>query len=140
MAPTIKDIALEAGFFIATVSRAMAGEKGITPVTRKRILAIAGQLNYYPNLRARGLVAKKSDVIGIIIARTSEYAFSNPFYIEVLKGIGKKVRESGQYLLLSLSEEENYGLRIQEVWKMKAPMVLIPGDLKGKNYQRRRWQ
>ena len=113
MAPTIKDIALRAGVSIATVSRAMTGEKGMARETRERIVAIAERLHYYPNLQARGLVAKKSNVIGIVIPRNSEFTFSNPFYIEVLKGIGRKVRESGQYLLIAFSEEGSYAKMYQ---------------------------
>ncbi len=147
MAVTIKDIARQAGVSVATVSRTLTGKEGMSAETRERILQISKSLNYYPNLRARGLVAKKPDVLGIVIPRTSEFTFSNPFYAEVLKGIGKKARELGQYLLFSFQEEEGYaqmfqhGLaagiivvanriddpRLQEAWKMKVPVVLIPG-------------
>ena len=147
MAATIKDIALEAKVSVATVSRTLTGKGGTSEENRTRILEIAKNLNYYPNLRARGLVAKKPDVLGIVIPRTSEFAFSNPFYAEVLKGIGKKARESGHYLLFAFQGEEGYarmvqhGLaggiivvanriddpRLQEAWKMKIPIVLIPG-------------
>jgi len=149
MTATIRDIALQAEVSIATVSRAMNREYGVGPETRERILEIAKRLNYYPNLQARGLVAKKPDVFGIVIPQTSEFAFSNPYYAEILKGIGEKARESGQYLLFSFSGEGGYarmyqhGLaagivvlanriddpKIEEAWKMKVPMVLIPGCL-----------
>ncbi|MBU1206965.1 MAG: LacI family transcriptional regulator [Proteobacteria bacterium] len=147
MAATIKDIAREAGVSVATVSRALTEKDGMSEETRECILQIAKNLNYYPNLQARGLVAKKLDVLGIIIPRTSEFAFSNPFYAEILKGIGKKAREDGQYLLFSFAGEDSYarmyqhGLAagiivvanriddplIEEAWKMKIPLVLIPG-------------
>lgn len=147
MAATIKDIAREAGVSVATVSRALTEKDGMSEETRECILQIAENLNYYPNLQARGLVAKKLDVLGIIIPRTSEFAFSNPFYAEILKGIGKKAREDGQYLLFSFAGEDSYarmyqhGLAagiivvanriddplIEEAWKMKVPIVLIPG-------------
>lgn len=145
---TIKDIAREGGVSIATVSRVMNKEEGVGVETYERILAIAKRLNYHPNLQARGLVGKKPNAIGIVIPRTSEFAFSNPYYAEILKGIGKKTRECGQYLVFSFAGEESYtGLvqynlaagiivvanrindpRIQEAWKLKVPMVLIPGD------------
>lgn len=144
---TIKDIASEAGSSIATVSRALTGEKWVRQETRERILAIARRLNYHANLRARGLVAKKADGIEIIIPQTSEYVFSNPFYAEALKGMGEKSRESGQYLIISLAREETYtriylhGLtagiiilvnriddqRLDEARKIGVPIVLIPG-------------
>jgi len=83
-----------------------------------------------------------------VIPRTSEFAFSNPYYAEILKGIEKKTREAGQYLVFSFSGEESYARMVQhrlaagiiilanriddphveEAWRMKIPMVLIPGN------------
>jgi DNA-binding LacI/PurR family transcriptional regulator len=148
MPPTIKYIARKAGVSIATVSRAMNGEDGVGPETRERIQIIARRLNYFPNLSARGLVARKPNAIGIVIPRMSEFAFSNPYYSEILKGIEKKTRESGHYLVFSFAEEDCYARmvqhqlaagvivlanrmddpRVEEAWRMKVPMVLIPGD------------
>jgi DNA-binding LacI/PurR family transcriptional regulator len=144
---TVKDIAVKAGVSIGTVSRALAGEKGMRSATRTNIIEIANRLSYHPNLRARGLVSKKIDVIGVIIPHTSEFVFSNPYYSETLKGIAQKVREKGLYMLLSFAGEESYarmyqhglaaGLiilgnrmddpRIDEAIKLKVPLLLIPG-------------
>jgi DNA-binding LacI/PurR family transcriptional regulator len=147
LAITLKEIAHKTGFSISTVSRSLSKSKAISPETRKRIIQISKELDYIPNLRARGLVAKLPDALGVLISRTSEFAFSNPFYAEILKGIGKKAREFGQYLILSFQGEEDYdrmfknGLaagiivatnrvddpRLHAAWKAKVPMVLIPG-------------
>ena len=148
MPPTIKDIAREAGVSIATVSRTINGEDGVGLETRERILAISRRLNYFPNLSARGLVARRPNAIGIVIPRTSEFAFSNPYYSEILKGIEKKTRESGHFLVFSFAEEDSYARmvqhqlaagvivlanrmddpRVEEAWRMKIPLVLIPGN------------
>jgi LacI family transcriptional regulator len=148
MAITIKDVARQAGVSIATVSRVMNEVEGVSPKTREGILKIASGLHYYANFQARGLVAQKPEAIGIVIPQTSEHAFSNPYYAEILKGIGAKTNESGQYIVLSLLREENYARLyhhslaagiivlanrindpgIEEARKMKTPMVLIPGD------------
>ena len=147
-APTIKDIAQKAGVSNATVSRAINREEGLNPATRERILAIARQLQYYPNLQARGLVARRPEAVGIVIPHSSEFALSNPFYSEVLKGIGSKINKEKQYLVLSFLQRENYarmyhsrlaaglivlGNRIddpgiEEARKNQVPLVLIPGD------------
>ncbi len=144
---TVIDIAGEAGVSIGTVSRALAGEKGMRPEIRKIITEIATRLNYHPNLRARGLVSRKIDVVGIIIPHTSEFVFSNPFYSEIIKGIGQTARGKGLYLLFSFAGQERYekmfqnglaaGLiilgnrmddpRIDEVKRLEVPIVLIPG-------------
>lgn len=74
MTVTIKDIAREAGVSITTVSRTLTGRNGMSAETRERVLQISKLLNYYPNLRARGLVAKRPDVLGVVITHTSEFA------------------------------------------------------------------
>jgi LacI family transcriptional regulator len=147
-APTIKDIAQKAGVSIATVSRAINQEDGLSSATREKILAISRQLRYYPNLQARGLVAKKPEAVGIVIPQSSEFALSNPYYNEILKGVGAKINENGQYLVLSFLQRENYARMyhsrlaaglvvlanriddpgIEEARKSRIPMVLIPGD------------
>jgi LacI family transcriptional regulator len=148
MAPTIKDIAQKAGVSIATVSRAINQEEGLSSATREKILTISRQLRYYPNLQARGLVAKKPEAVGIVIPQSSEFALSNPYYNEILKGVGAKINENGQYLVLSFLQRENYARMyhsrlaaglvvlanriddpgIEEARKSHIPMVLIPGD------------
>ena len=148
MAATIKDIAQEAGVSIATVSRTLNKEDGVGPKTRQKIQAIARKLKYFPNLQARSLVIRRPNAIGIIIPRTSEFAFSNPYYAEILKGISRRARESEYYLVFSIAGEDSYAKifhhqlaagiivlanrtddsRIDEAWKMKVPMILIPGD------------
>jgi LacI family transcriptional regulator len=148
---TIDDIAAEAGVSIASVSRVLNQLDGVGAATRKRILAVIKRLNYYPNLQARGLAANKPNAIGIVITRGSQFAFSNPYYGETLKGIESRTHESDQYLVFSFSggdRDRNYtqmvhqhlaagliviGNRIGDPWlkeavREKVPLVLIPGD------------
>ena len=58
MTPTIKQIAKKANVSIATVSRALNNESSVTEETRVKILSIANELNYKPNIIARNLVKK----------------------------------------------------------------------------------
>lgn len=145
---TIDDIALKAGVSIASVSRTLNQEEGVGAKTRGRILEIIRLLNYHPNLHARGLAAKKTNAIGIVIPRVAEFAFSNPFYAETLKGIENRASESGQYLVFSFTGDKSYtqiiyqnlaagiivlGNRIGDPWieevqAKKLPLILIPGD------------
>jgi LacI family transcriptional regulator len=147
-APTIRDIAKKAGVSIATVSRAINREEGLSSATREKVLAISRQLRYFPNLQARVLVGRKPEAVGIVIPRSSEFALSNPYYNEILKGIGTRINESGQHLLLSFLQKENFDRMyhsrlaagiivlanrmddpgIEEARKGQVPMVLIPGD------------
>jgi hypothetical protein len=57
---------------IGTVDRALHGRKGIKGSTRQRILQVARQIRYTPNLAARALsVAKASARLGVCMPRCS---------------------------------------------------------------------
>ena len=55
----MKDLARRLGVSTGTVDRALNDKPGISPVTRARVLAAAGTLDYTPNLAARYLRSRK---------------------------------------------------------------------------------
>ncbi len=96
---TLKTIAEEAGLSITTVSRALAGYNDVNEDTRQRILGIADRLGYQPNLTARHLRSKHTQTIGMVVPRTAH--FSDPFFMELLAGVGRQASEYGYDLLIS---------------------------------------
>ena len=144
---TIKDIASQAGVSVAAVSKTLNEVPGIGFQTRKKIMEIAKRLNYHVNLNARALVSTNPETIAIVVPQTSEFAFSNPFYAEVIKGIARKVREYGWALLFSFPGKGSYSKiflqhlaagiivlanrlgdpQVKEAQMSGVPMVLIPG-------------
>ena len=109
MRVTLKTIAEEAGLSITTVSRALAGYDDVNEATRQRIIAIAKRLGYEPNLAARHLRSKHTQTIGMVIPLTSY--FSDPFFMELLSGVGRQAAEYGYDLLLTAQQpgEEELG-------------------------------
>jgi LacI family transcriptional regulator len=68
---------------IGTVDRALHGRPGINESTRQRILRIAEQISYTPNLAARALsVSKASARIGVCIPREIRF-----FYDQLWSGV-----------------------------------------------------
>ena len=63
---TIREISDRAGVSIATVSKVLNNKSGVKQETADRILQIADQLNYRPNLNARSLKLGDARTIGII--------------------------------------------------------------------------
>ena len=63
----IKEIAKKLGVSIGTVDRALHGRAGISDHTRKRVLQVAAELNYRPNLSARNLKLSKRLRIGVFL-------------------------------------------------------------------------
>src|SRR5947209_9164409 len=84
---TLRDVAQQAGVSITTVSRILNGREMGVPIreeTRLRVLSVAAELGYKPNLLARGLRGSQSSLLGVI-ARD----ISDPFHIQILQGINE---------------------------------------------------
>jgi LacI family transcriptional regulator len=105
---TIQDVARLAGVSIGTVSNSLTGKRPVADETRKRIVSAMEELNYQPNLLARGLVNQRSHVLSIVIAELHDLGFYG--YSSALTGIQRKADELGYSLMLNFvngsSDEE----------------------------------
>ncbi len=85
-------IAEMANVSIGTVDRALHGRGGIKEATRQRILQIARQIGYTPNLAARALsVTKASARIGVCMPREIHF-----FYDQLWAGVLEEAKRVGQ--------------------------------------------
>ena len=85
-------IAELANVSIGTVDRALHGRGGIKDATRHRILQVARQIGYTPNLAARALsVARASATIGICVPREIHF-----FYDQLWSGVLDEARRVAQ--------------------------------------------
>ncbi len=100
MSVTLQDIAQELDVSIATVSRALRGMPGVAESTRQLVLKAAREKGYYPNLAAQQLQRQRTNTIGFIIP-TFGPRFSDPFFSELLAGIGNAATEAEFDLLVS---------------------------------------
>jgi LacI family transcriptional regulator len=77
---------------IGTVDRALHGRDGINKLTRQRILEVARQIGYSPNLAARALsVARASAKIGVCIPREIHF-----FYDQLWSGVLEEAERTSQ--------------------------------------------
>ncbi|WP_342417871.1 LacI family DNA-binding transcriptional regulator [Paenibacillus sp. FSL R10-2782] len=97
---TIKDIARVAGVSVTTVSRALNGYEDVNEGTRRKIMQVAKDLNYSPNILARGLVMNKSKTIGLLVSGLNRQSAKDHFTFEVLSGINECVSEKDYDLVL----------------------------------------
>ncbi|MUT64669.1 LacI family DNA-binding transcriptional regulator [Paenibacillus sp. NEAU-GSW1] len=67
MDATIQDIADKVGLSTSTVSRALNGSYGVHPRTIAKVQQAAMELGYVPNLGAKQLVTRKSNLIGLFM-------------------------------------------------------------------------
>lgn len=88
MPVTLKDIAERAGVTAATVSMVVNNRPNISEATRRKVLKIAKELNYYPNVIARGLATRKSNAIGVIVPN-----LASSFVVRILQGLKSTNRD-----------------------------------------------
>lgn len=98
---TIQDIARHAGVSTSTVSRVLNGDSKVKEKTRAGIKQVITQMHYIPNSNARNLKRLQSKLIGVLIK-----GIDNPFFLDILKVIEKKVHEAGYAIILEHADHE----------------------------------
>jgi LacI family transcriptional regulator len=101
MAVRLKDIARDLGVSVVTVSKVLRGNADIGEATRKRVLKRMKELNYQPNMMARGLASGRTYTVGLVVPD-----LVHPFFAEFAKSLGGVLRETNRALILASSEEE----------------------------------
>jgi LacI family transcriptional regulator len=97
----MKDIARDLGVSVVTVSKVLRNHQDIGDETRKRVLDRVKELNYTPNLAARGLVTGKTYLVGLIVPD-----LLHPFFAQIAKSLSGALLKKGYCLTISTSEED----------------------------------
>lgn len=100
MPVTLKDVAEKVGFSVTTVSRALGGYDDVAEETRRLIVQTAEEMGYRPNVMARRLQKQRTDTLGFVIP-TFGPRFSDPFFGELLAGMGNEATKHDFDLLVS---------------------------------------
>ena len=111
----IYDVSNKAGVSIATVSRALNGNAKVSSATRNKVLDAMKELDYTPNVFARGLGLNTMKTIGIMCIDSSDIYLANAvYYLEqelrkhsydsILCCTGKDYTNKKKYLELLLSK------------------------------------
>lgn len=89
---TIKDIAQKAKVSIATVSRVLNYDPGISVAdeTRKRIFEIAQQLNYKTLRQRNGVAVKERYRVGLVNWYSDQEEMLDPYYLAIRLGIERE--------------------------------------------------
>jgi len=102
---SLNDIAKSLNVSKTLVSLVLNGHgdsKGINSETQKRVIAKAGELNYSPNMFARGLRLGSSKTIGLIVAD-----ISNKFYSKIAKRVEDVASKQGYNIIFCSSDEDS---------------------------------
>ena len=89
------DVARLAGVSQAAVSRTFTKGSSVSEETRRKVIEAAEQLGYRPNVIARSLIQKSTNIIGLVVRR-----FTNPFYARTIRDFTRLLQEQGYWTLL----------------------------------------
>lgn len=76
------DVAHAAGVSIATASRALAGQTGVSQELAAHVRAVAGSLGYIVNQHARALAGGTSASLGLLV-----HEIGDPYFAEIASGV-----------------------------------------------------
>lgn len=113
---TIKDVAKKAGVSVGSVSRYI-NKFEVKPQTKALIEEAIRELNYEPNVYARGFKVNRTNTVALIIPTVW-----NSFFSELAFNIEKSLREVGIKMILCNSED-NYEIELEYITMAKQNKV-----------------
>jgi DNA-binding LacI/PurR family transcriptional regulator len=125
------DIAELAGVSQPTVSRALRGSPSVSEATRKRIEAIAAQLNYKVDKNATNLRSGHSNTLALLLFEdpTPDDSLINPFFLSMLGSITRTCAKRGYDLLISFQQSSaDWHVDFEDSRKADGLILLGYGD------------
>jgi len=107
LAVSIEDVAKKAHVSISTVSRVLNRRNIVNSDTRKRVESAIHELGYRPNVFARGLMLRKSNVLGLVLPD-----LHGEFYSEIIRGANFRAHELGYQLMISSVPKDDDGVAL----------------------------
>jgi LacI family transcriptional regulator len=98
---SVKDVAARSGVSFQTTSKVLNGKGSVSAVTRARILRVASDLGYVPNLQARSLVMQSTRAVGLIASDFSDHNLSR-----FIVGAEREARRQGYAVVITSNEPE----------------------------------
>ncbi|ETK35135.1 LacI family DNA-binding transcriptional regulator [Microbispora sp. ATCC PTA-5024] len=114
--PTIADIARQAGVSKGAVSYALNGQPGVSEATRARILAIAQEIGWRPNIAARALNGARAHAVGLALCRPARILGVEPFFMELISGIEAELASRSYALLLQVVADHEAETEVYHRW------------------------
>ncbi len=129
----IKDIARKAGVSIGTVDRVLHDRGEVAAETREKVLSIARELHYQPNIVAQALTAKKQYQLAALLPRGSN---DNVYWMMHPLGIKKAIKDlrpfyvNVRFFFFELHNEYDFNEKAKEIIDYKPEGVIFAPILK----------
>ncbi|MCB2288615.1 LacI family DNA-binding transcriptional regulator [Clostridium sp. CS001] len=117
------DVAKLAGVSQSSVSRVLNADSGreVKDNTREKVLEAAKELGYKPNIIARSMISRRTDIIGVVIGNPV-----GPFYSKIMMELMTKIQEQGkQCLMFTVEAGEDINKILQRVLQYQVDGIII---------------
>ena len=122
---TSEDVARVAGVSASAVSRAFTPGASVAPDKRARILRAAAELGYRPNVMARAVVTRRSNVVGLIL-----FNETNRHHPGVLLGLSQAFSMIGvRVMLFLLEDDEEIGAVVDHILSYQLDGVIAAAPI-----------
>lgn len=112
--PTLEEVAARAGVGRGTVSRVINGSPRVSDATRAAVEAAVAELGYVPNTAARALAANRTDAIALVVPEPETRFFAEPYFSDMLRGVGAELSETEMQLLLIFAGSDRERQRLAQ--------------------------
>lgn len=112
--PTLEEVAARAGVGRGTVSRVINGSPRVSDATRAAVEAAVAELEYVPNTAARALAANRTDAIALVVPEPETRFFAEPYFSDMLKGVGTQLSDTEKQLLLIFAGSDRERQRLAQ--------------------------
>ena len=116
-APTITDVAKQAGVSAATVSHVINGTRFVSDDTVAKVHAAIKILDFVPNASARSFKTGKHNLIGVIVPD-----ISNSYFSAIIEEVESVVQKHGYNLIISNTHETRHR-EIQQLRMLSSGVV-----------------
>jgi len=114
-APTLEDVAREAGVSRATVSRVVNGTRNVDPQIQDLVRRAIDRTGYAPNRAARSLVTRRTETVALVVSGAGDTTdaaqnafaarvFADPFFGRVVAGVVGHLRPRSLHPVLMFAE------------------------------------
>ena len=100
MPTTAKDVAAKAGVSVSTVSRVLNDRPGVGDETRQRVLEVIEELQYVPDVAARGLATTRMQNVGFVFFKMPPH-LSADFSTRLMRGVEEELTRHGYHTVLA---------------------------------------
>lgn len=102
-APTLEEVAKQAGVSRSTASRAINGGLKVSPAAQAAVDEAIAQLGYTPNRAARSLVTRRTDSVALVVPEPDELILTDPYFAGTLQGLSAALEPTSIQLVMLIA-------------------------------------